>query len=389
MLRGLWRTGDRTCTVTRVTAPAPKPAAPPRIEAVDWLRGLAVIFMIQWHAFDAWLTPEAKMDGVNWLIRHMGGLPARMFLLLVGVSAAIRFESQLARGAGEATMRRQPAVRGLQIVGLAYLFRLQEHILAGFHGGWQKLFRVDILNAIGVALLLVALIATPRRGRPAYLPALLGAAVFLGLGPIVGPNDWFPQWITPLTSYIGGQRPMAYFPIFPWGAWALLGVAIGHLWVRFGRDPRGQARVFLLSGLIGVATTATVILVRAIDPYVIRYPSDLAQQMGPGAFFFRLGIIGALAAVAWAVTRLSGARFSVLKQLGRTSLLIYWIHVNLCYGGIARPLRGNLDIPRAALWLLGLIALMFAVSMLRTHYYERARDFVVGRVRTWRSPTST
>lgn len=364
-------------------------ATAPRIEAIDWLRGLAVVFMIQWHAFDAWLTPAAKQESVNWLIRHMGGLPARMFLLLVGVSAAIRFESQLARGTDTATMRRQPLVRGLQILGLAYVFRLQEHILAGFKGGWPMLFRVDILNAIGFSLVLVALIAVPRGGRPRYWVALLGAALFLGLGPIIGPTHFFPAWTRPLTSYIGGPRPMAYFPIFPWGAWALLGVVVGHVWVRHGRDARGQARTFLLTGLLGVAITGSVILVRAIDPYVIRYPSDLAQQMGPGAFFFRLGIIFALAAVAWVVTRLSGDRFSVMKQLGRTSLLIYWIHVNLCYGGIARPLRGQLGIARATVWILGLIALMLVVSLLRTRYYDGVRDRVAARVKRWRSPTST
>jgi uncharacterized membrane protein len=270
---------------------------------------------------------------------------------------------------------------------LAYLFRLQEHILAGFNGGWRMLFRVDVLNAIAASMLLVAAIATPRRGRPQYLPALAGAAFFLALGPLVGPTTVFPDWIAPLTSYIGGQRPMAYFPIFPWGSWALLGVALGHLWVRQSRTSRGQARVFLLSGIAGVLTTAAVIEVRAIDPYVIRYPSDLAQQMGPGAYFFRLGIIGALSAVAWMVTRLSGTRrWSPLRQLGRTSLLVYWIHVNLCYGGIARPIRGRLDIPTATIWILGLILLMLAISTLKTRYAARGQAWVLARVRRRPSP---
>jgi uncharacterized membrane protein len=367
-----------------MAAPTAPPSAPQRFEAIDWLRGLAVIFMIQWHAFDSWLAPQAKTGGAWLLIRHMGGLPARLFLLLVGVSAAIGFEHQLARGVDTATMRRKIARRGLQILGLAYLFRLQEHVLAGFKGGWRMLFRVDVLNAIGVAMLLVAAIATPRRGRPQYLPALAGAAILLGLGPLIGPTSVFPEWIAPLSSYIGGQRPMAYFPIFPWGSWALLGVALGHLWVRQSRDPRGQARVFLLTGLFGVLTTATVIGVRAIDPQVIRYPSDLAQQMGPGAFFYRLGIIGALAAVAWLVTRLSGGRFSVMTQLGRTSLLIYWIHVNLCYGGIARPLRGKLGIPAATAWIGGLVLLMLAISLLKTRHYAGARAWVLARLKRQR-----
>jgi uncharacterized membrane protein len=278
-----------------------KAAAPTRIDAIDWLRGLAVIFMIQWHAFDSWLAPWAKSGGSWYAIRLMGGLPSRMFLLLVGVSAAIGFEGQLARGADSAQMRRRSLKRGLEILAMAYLFRLQEHILAGFQGGWAMLWRVDILNAIAFSLLLIAALAVPRDGRPRYLLPLVGAAAFLGLGPLIGPRPILgPAW-APLTSYIGGLRPMAGFPIFPWGAWGLLGVVVGHLWLRMSRR-HGQRRVFLTTGLLGLACTGTVMLVRAIDPYVIRYPSELAQNMGPGAFFYRLGIIGALAAVAWMVT---------------------------------------------------------------------------------------
>jgi uncharacterized membrane protein len=361
-----------------VSTAAPQPAT--RIEAIDWLRGLAVIFMIEWHAFDSWLAPWAKAGDPWWWIRLMGGLPSRMFLLMVGVSAAIRFEGQLARGTDTAVMRRQTAKRGLEILALAYLFRVQEHVLAGFKGGWEMLFKVDILNAIAFSLLLIAAIATPRRGRPQYLAALLGGAAFLGLGPLIGPTPFGPAWLTPLTAYVGGARPMASFPIFPWGAWGLLGVAVGHLWVRQSRA-RGQARVFLTTGLVGVLCTAAVIGVRKIDPHVIRYPSDLAQNMGPGAFFYRLGIIFGLAAVGWMITRLSGNRFSPLKQFGRTSLLVYWIHVNLCYGGISRPLRGNLGVGHATLWILALIGLMLIISLLKTRYYQGARAWIASRLR--------
>jgi hypothetical protein len=136
--------------------------------------------------------------------------------------------------------------------------------------------------------------------------------------------------------------------------------------------------VFLLTALCGVLTTSTVILVRAIDPYVIRYPSELVQQMGPGSFFFRLGVIGALAGVAWLATRFSGGGFSPFVQLGQTSLFIYWIHVDLCYGGIARPLRGHLTKPAATVWILGLILLMLLASLARTRIFDP-------RWRAWRA----
>jgi uncharacterized membrane protein len=348
------------------------------VAAIDWLRGLAVVLMIQAHGFDAWLMPETKVGPGYWIIRHMSGLPSRMFLFLAGVSAALRFENQLARGTGSGPMRWQLTKRGAQILGLAYLFRLQEHLLAGFKGGFPMLFRVDILNAIGASLLLVALVATPRHGRPRIALSLTVAAGLLALGPLVGPAH-FPDWLPgPITSYFGGQRPMSWFPLFPWGAWALVGTVIGHLWVRQSRTPRGAARVFLLTAIAGVLSTSTVVVVRAIDPEVIRYPSELVQQMGPGSFFFRLGVIGALAGVAWLVTRNARGRFSPLAQLGRTSLFIYWIHVDLCYGGIARPLRGHLNIPEAAVCIVGLVGLMLLASLARTRLVDP-------RLRAWRA----
>ncbi len=345
-------------------------ASPARLDAIDWLRGLAVVLMIQAHGFDAWLAPAAKTGFGYSVIRHASGLPSRMFLLLVGVSVALRFEKQLQKGATAAAMRWLVAKRGLQVLVLAYVFRLQEHALAGFRGSWQVIFRVDILNAIGASMLLLAAVATPRRGRPQIAAALAAAAVFVALGPVVGPAV-FPDWLPrPLTSYIGGQRPMAWFPVFPWAAWALVGVALGHFWVRASADRRGQARFFAIAGLAGVAATSIVVLVRELAPSLISYPSDLVMAMGPGSFFFRLGIIGALATLAWGVTAASRGRFSPLRQLGRTSLLVYWIHVDLCYGVLARPLQRRLSIPRATLWIAGLVLAMLVVSIVKTRMTE-------------------
>ena len=129
---------------------------------IDWLRGLAVVLMILAHSFDAWMDP-AERHGAGWfLVRHASGLPSRLFLFLVGVSSAIVFERQLVQGLPAGTMRAITARRGLLVLAAAYLFRLQEHVLAGFWGGWSQVFRVDILNCIGASLLLVALVGTPR-----------------------------------------------------------------------------------------------------------------------------------------------------------------------------------------------------------------------------------
>ncbi len=353
-----------------LAAPALGAKSRGRIDAVDWLRGLAVVLMIQTHLYDAWCSHAAKVTAAYAWTRFLGGIPSRLFLLLVGVSMAIRYEGQIARKVDHRTMVHTAAKRGAEVLLLAYLFRLQEYILGGCYD-WRDLFRVDILNCIGAAMIATAYISAPRRGRPQIAVALLAAAVCVALGPIVGPAH-FPHFLPrPLTSYLGGQRPMAWFPLFPWLAWPLVGVALGHYWVRMSRDKRSQAIAFLTTGVVGLAMTYAVILIRRHDPHIIRYPSELVQQMGPGTFFYRLGYMGPLALGAYLATRVfSRFSFSMMRQFGQTSLLVYWVHVELCYGLLLGRLHGKLSMFWATVALGLMIAAMLGLSVLQTKYWH-------------------
>ncbi|HVU53253.1 MAG TPA: heparan-alpha-glucosaminide N-acetyltransferase domain-containing protein [Polyangia bacterium] len=357
-------------TVPSAPAEARAPQRAPRLDAIDWLRGLAVVLMIQTHLYDSWVSPAGKATGAYWWTRYLGGVPSRLFLLLVGVSMAIGYERQLERGAPRAAMVRASARRGLEILALAYLFRFQEYALAGFWGPVSDLFRIDILNCIGASLILVGVIAAPRGGRPQYAVALAAAAVFVGLGPLIGPAR-FPTFLpAALTSYVGGQRPMSWFGLFPWAAWALVGLAVGHVWVRGSREPRRQTLTYLATGLAGLVLMTSVILVRKWNPYVIRYPNDVVQQMGPGTFFYRLGLNLVFAFVGYAVTRLLAGRFSIMRQLGRTSLLVYWIHVDLCYGLVSRRFHHALTMTEATLGFVLMTAAMLLVSLAKTRLLD-------------------
>jgi uncharacterized membrane protein len=366
------------------TTPATATKSGGRIEVVDWLRGVAVVFMILAHGMDAWLLPAAKTGTAYALIRVASGIPARLFLFLVGVSAAIQFEAGLAKGSSTQVMRARLLRRGLQVLVLAYLFRLQEWLLSHFYGGWETLFRIDILNAIAACMLVVALVSTPRNGRRQILPSLLLAAVFLGLGTVVGPAH-FPSWLPrTLSSYLGGQRPMAWFSLFPWGAWALGGVAVGHLWVAANRDSRSLGRCFLFTFLAGAALTAAVTIVRMLSPTIIHYPTEVIRQMGPGIFFHRLGLIGMLAGIGFVWCRAWHGRFSALRQFGRTSLLIYWVHIELCYGSVVYALRGKLQIPTALLLVAALSLAMLGLSLAKTRFAPAATLWLQTRFRRTR-----
>ncbi|HEX4406441.1 MAG TPA: heparan-alpha-glucosaminide N-acetyltransferase domain-containing protein [Polyangia bacterium] len=353
-----------------MTDAPPSPAKAGRLDAIDWLRGFAVLLMIQTHLYDSWVSPAGKLAPAYWWTRYLGGVPSRLFLLLVGVSMAIGFERQIERGVARAVIVRGSARRGVEILALAYLFRFQEYALSGFWGPIGDLFRIDILNCIGASLILVAFVAAPRAGRPQYAVALAAAAVFVGLGPLIGPAH-FPTFLpTPITAYVGGQRPMSWFGLFPWAAWAFVGLAVGHVWVRASRDRRREMWTYLLTGVVGLALMSGVLLVRKWNPYVIHYPNDVVQQMGPGTFFYRLGLNLLFAFVGYAVTRLLAGRFSPMRQFGRTSLFVYWIHVDLCYGVVSRRLHHTLDMWQATLGFVLMTAAMLLVSLGKTKYWD-------------------
>jgi hypothetical protein len=58
--------------------------------------------------------------------------------------------------------------------------------------------------------------------------------------------------------------------------------------------------------------------------------------------------------------------------LGRHSLFVYGLHLPFCYGLFGRPLRRQLDMLSATLWLLALLSLCTAAVWARE------------RLRTWR-----
>lgn len=366
--------------MSSVDTPPSTTTAPARLDVVDWLRGAAVVLMIQTHLYDAWVSPQAKLTAAYKLTRFFGGIPARLFLMLVGVSIALRFEAQMRKGITDrAALVRPVQKRGLQILLLAYLFRIQEYVLGHMSQAIVNLptyghdiLRIDILNCIGASMLIVPALTAPRNNRPSWVAAIAAMLFFAALGPIVGPAH-FPTWIpTWLSAYVGGQRPMSWFGLFPWAAWPLAGVAIGHFWVRASVSMRRQAQAFLITGAAGAALIAIVSIIRKLDPHVIRYPSELVQQMGPGSFFYRLGMNGVVALLGWVTVRVWGDRFSLMRQFGRTSLLIYWIHIDLCYGLLAHRLGlyGRLNMLQATVALLVMIALMLAVSVAKTRWWD-------------------
>ena len=60
-----------------------------RLLYIDWLRGVAVLFMILWHSIDAWTLQSGRDTLAFTLIRFAAGWAAPLFLMLAGVSVSL------------------------------------------------------------------------------------------------------------------------------------------------------------------------------------------------------------------------------------------------------------------------------------------------------------
>ena len=165
----------------------------------------------------------------------------------------------------------------------------------------------------------------------------------------------------------------------------MAGVAVGHVWASASRHSRTAGRCFLFTFVVGALLIATVVALRHVLPGAIPYPNEVVRQMGPGIFFSRLGLLGVLAGIGFVWCRYRQGRFSVLRQFGRTSLLVYWVHIELCYGSVVYSLRNKQTLP-TALFLFALLTMaMLALSLAKTRLAPLARGWLESRFGSARS----
>jgi hypothetical protein len=334
--------------------------------------------MFQTHCYDSWLGGEARKSTFFMYSQLVGTLPAPLFLFLAGISFALVTDKLLKKEVPAGRIAHTTIQRGAEILALGLLFRLQEFLIAWGWAPWSDLLRVDILNTIGLSMMLMGcvcwmLLSLKVKSRFRLASATSGVALMIALCTpwlwTVRPARWLP-W--PLESYIDGVHNLGepqpwLFPIFPWSAFAFAGLAIGFTllsnWAR-----QHEASTFLLTGLSGIGL---VYFARWLDamPWQL-YPVYDFWHTSPNFFLIRAGLLAAILSggYAWCRWGLGKVGFSPLIQLGRTSLLVYWVHIELVYGRFSILPKHAVAIRTASLGLLAIIVLMLILSLARTRF---------------------
>jgi len=378
--------------------------------------------MVVWHTADGWLNTWVRTGQSWAVLRFVGGLAAPAFLLLAGVGVALaarpdRGRDQpllvsLARGLEILlfgyTLRLQTwlidaaAIRDLHLVrswlplllGYALWFaslraiakqpgrshaqqprawaRAKPLAVAGCvltllglaqvpwlaPGRLPRLLQVDVLQAIGASLVLLALFERFFRGlqRP-WLAVTLG----VGVAALTEPLSFLLPGVlpVPLAAYLGKFAPAAgapapaLFPLFPWFAYACIGAAYGTL-LRNRRE--NDERFIVCTGLGG----ALLALLTSEGLHPVQHLIGTAPWLvHPLRVAFRTGLVLVLLLAGWIWAH--RARGRLLIAYGRASLRVYWAHLLFAYGLAGSAWQKHLAMGE---WAARLLLLLIAMWLL-------------------------
>ncbi len=340
-----------------------------RLAYIDWMRGLACVLMFQTHCYDSWMSPEAKKSSSLIAWSRLGGtLPAPLFIFLAGVSFALVTEKLREKGIERNAIAKQTILRGAEIFGMGLLFRVQEFGLGYPWSPWTDLLRVDVLNILGLSMMLMGVLCWATGEGAVAAAAAIVALVTPPLWTTYRPS--FLPW--PLESYINGvhifKEPQPWlFPLFPWSAFAFAGLAAGFfLFSDFARRREGLA--FAALGATGIVVCCLSVL---FDSSRVRlYAVYDYWHSNPNFLLMRCGILLVILFLVYAWCRWGFAQkgFSPIIQLGNTSLLVYWVHIEFVYGRFSILPKGQCSALKATGGLITIFLAMLALSLLRTNW---------------------
>jgi uncharacterized membrane protein len=159
-----------------------------------------------------------------------------------------------------------------------------------------------------------------------------------------------------------------YFSFFPWAAFLAFGMAAGSVFRIVKTEDMGKVMQWMM--LIGLGLVLGGQYFSGL-PYSVYAKSEYWLD-SPGLAAIKLGTAMAVMAFSWVWANGAIAhRWSLLRQLGTTSLLVYWVHIEIVYGRWFGIWKESLTLAQVTLFSIVLIALMTGLSIARTRWKTR------------------
>jgi hypothetical protein len=320
---------------------------------------MAATIMLQGHVYHSFARPELRDSGPYVISQFIGGIAPAIFLFLTGVTLAFLMHG-LERKAATPGERLRAAVKRAGYLGmLAIAFRAQLWLFAYPQSPWTDLFRVDILNCMALAIFSMSWVAAQTTAQRVHSGVVIGLVIACAspLISMIRPGalpDGIATYLMPNANY---------FSYFPWAAFVAFGISGGSI-LRLV-TPDHLHRVMQWASILGFGLIISGQYFSNL-PYSLYHSTDFWIN-SPGLVFIKLGVILVLLAVTFLWTHHgAGQGSSWVRQLGTTSLLVYWVHIELVYGRWFGFWKESLTIAQCSVAALVLIISMIGLSYART-----------------------
>jgi uncharacterized membrane protein len=355
-----------------------------RYPFLDWMRGLAVLIMIQCHTFNSFARLDLRQGGPYVLSQFVGGMAAPLFLFMAGMTFGFQMESLERREPNRWRRFVTALKRAGYVMAIAFAFRASNWVASLPRPDWQEIFKVDILNSMALGMAAFAVIgALDAKDRVRY--AIAGGLLTACLAPVIGNFNWtgVPQIIQ---EYLAPGDTRGRFPFFPYASYIGFGIAAGAIVKR--TDTAGLDRLMQWCAIIGFALIFSAQYFSNL-PFTI-YDSVDFWRNSPSLIFIRVGVSLAMLSSAYLWTAYgAAARWSWMQTLGKQSLLVYWVHIMLVYGNIVKHLKRTMSIPETVLAVCIVTALMVALAAARIAWKNRTRAKALPKTTPYESGPTT
>lgn len=351
-----------------------------RLLYLDWMRGLAAVIMLQGHVFQSFTRDDLRTGGAYVFSQFLGGMPPAIFLFLTGITLAFLMDSQERKNLGPFARWTGAMGRAGYLFAIAFAFRLQlwafsRYFSPGANSPWTELLKVDVLNCMGFGMGMMSILVLLRTRQRVYVCAALGTAIALA-SPLIS-QAGLPGWPPLLRDYV--LPNYNFFAFFPWAAFIAFGLSFGSF-LRVAK-PELISKAMQTSALAGVGLGfGACALSGWIDGF---YAKTEFWLNAPSLTLIKLGVLLVVIAFCYVwMLQPSAQGWSWIRQLGTTSLLVYWIHIELVYGHWLGWMKSNLSVGETIVAAVAIILAMLGLSYSRTSWPQWKQTLLAG----WSSP---
>ncbi|NML64654.1 DUF1624 domain-containing protein [Hymenobacter sp. RP-2-7] len=313
-------------------------AATPRVQAIDIVRGLAMVVMALDHTRDYWsatpVRPEdvAHAPALLFLTRWVTHFCAPAFVFLSGSSIYLYEQKRQDRA----------AVSGFLLTRGAWLILAETGLLTFLLGWGYDLTLLLVIWVIGASMVLLA----GLRWLPRWLLVGLAFVILAGHNlvpdgePVTAANaGWALLYHTPFVLPVRGHPVLVGYSLGPWLGVMLAGYLVGP-WFRLPLPQRTRRLRGAGAGLLGL-----FLVLRATNWYGDPSPWSIQPQgllhtvlsfvnvtkSPPSLLFLSLTIGVALLLLSWVETA-TGWLSRVLRTFGQVPFFYYLLHFSLLSG---------------------------------------------------------